>query len=122
MSLTITETAPILRIFDEAMARSFYLDFLGFAVQFEHRFHPGAPLYLGIALGGAVLNLSGHFGDASPSGTVLLRCTGLQAYRDGLIAKRNPNCMPGVEDQDWGREMQITDPFGNRLRFLEDPA
>ena len=29
---------PILRIFDIAKAREFYLDFLGFAVDWEHRF------------------------------------------------------------------------------------
>ena len=32
---------PILRIFDEAKAREFYVDFLGFKVDWEHRFEPG---------------------------------------------------------------------------------
>ena len=35
---------PILRLFDEAVARAFYIDFLGFAVDWEHRFKPGLPL------------------------------------------------------------------------------
>ena len=42
---------PILRIFDEAKAREFYLGFLGFTVDFEHRFEPGTPIYLGISRG-----------------------------------------------------------------------
>lgn len=120
--LTITETAPVLRIFDEEVARGFYLDFLGATVGFEHRFHDGAPLYLGIHLAGAVLHLSGHYGDASPGGTVLLRCTGLADYQARLLAKQHKHCRPGIERQDWGLEMQISDPFGNRLRFLENPS
>jgi catechol 2,3-dioxygenase-like lactoylglutathione lyase family enzyme len=36
---------PILRSFDERRARRFYVDFLGFEVEFEHRFEPGAPLH-----------------------------------------------------------------------------
>ena len=32
------KTTPILRIFDEAKAREFYVDFLGFKVDWEHRF------------------------------------------------------------------------------------
>ncbi|MRX51409.1 VOC family protein [Paracoccus sp. S-4012] len=118
-ALIITETAPVLRIFDEALARGFYLDFLGFTVTFEHRFHPGAPLYLGITLGGAVLHLSGHYGDASPGATVLLRCAGLGNFQQALLARDHPHCRPGIEQQPWGREMTVTDPFGNRLRFLE---
>jgi catechol 2,3-dioxygenase-like lactoylglutathione lyase family enzyme len=35
---------PILRIFDEAKAREFYCEFLGFAVDWEHRFEDGLPL------------------------------------------------------------------------------
>jgi hypothetical protein len=46
---TLRKTTPILRSFDEAKAREFYLDFLGFQVVFEHRFEPGMPLYMGVA-------------------------------------------------------------------------
>lgn len=117
--MRITETAPVLRIFDEALAREFYLGFLGFEVAFEHRFDPGAPLYLGLRMAGAALHLSGHFGDGTPGSTVLLRCTGLQDYRDGLIAKAYRHARPGIETQPWGREMAVADPFANTLRFLE---
>lgn len=40
---------PILRMFDIAKAREFYLYFLGFAIRFEHRSDDNAPLYKGIA-------------------------------------------------------------------------
>lgn len=38
------EITPILRIFDIAKAHEFYIGFLGFEVQWEHRFDDNAPL------------------------------------------------------------------------------
>ncbi len=43
---------PIFRIFDEAKAREFYVGFLGFAVDWEHRFEPDMPLYMQVSRGG----------------------------------------------------------------------
>jgi len=40
----LAKAVPILRIFDEAKAKEFYLDFLGFSLGWEHRFEPDAPL------------------------------------------------------------------------------
>ena len=49
MTLTHLRTVPILRSFDEAKAREFYVDWLGFGVDWEHRFEPGAPLYMQVS-------------------------------------------------------------------------
>ena len=59
-------TTPILRIFDEVKAREFYVDFLGFTVDWEHRFEEGLPLYLQISKDDCVLHLSEHHGDCCP--------------------------------------------------------
>ena len=48
-AITFDKPIPILRMFDETKAREFYLDFLGFSVEFEHRFEADLPLYLGIS-------------------------------------------------------------------------
>ncbi|QPF75206.1 VOC family protein [Roseateles sp. DAIF2] len=111
---------PILRIFDEAKARSFYLDFLGFEIDWEHRFADGMPLYLQVSRGGCQLHLSEHYGDCSPGARVRIPCAVLDAYQQRLIDQRNPNMRPGIQTQPWGREMEVTDPFGNRLTFFED--
>lgn len=58
-------TTPVLRIFDEAKAREFYIDFLGFTQIFEHRFGDNFPIYIGISHSGCVLHLSEHHGDAT---------------------------------------------------------
>ena len=56
---------PILRIFDEAAARAFYVEALGFSVLFEHRFGPDMPLYLALRREGVELHLSEHQGDTA---------------------------------------------------------
>jgi catechol 2,3-dioxygenase-like lactoylglutathione lyase family enzyme len=50
-------TTPIVRIFDQAKAREFYVDFLGFQVDWEHRFEPGLLLYMQVSREGCVLRM-----------------------------------------------------------------
>jgi uncharacterized glyoxalase superfamily protein PhnB len=120
MPLHVHQTAPILRIFDEQKAKDFYVGFLGFTVDWEHRFEPGMPLYIQVSLGGCVLHLSEHHGDACPGSTVFLRVTGLEEYHREIMAKGYIYARPGIEDTFYGsKNMQVGDPFGNRLRFDE---
>ena len=112
---------PIFRSFDEAKAREFYVDFLGFEVTFEHRFEPNTPLYLGLRLGQCELHISEHFGDATPGSSVRIGISDVAAYCDALNAKSYRHARPGYQDQPWGmRDMTINDPFGNRLIFCQD--
>lgn len=121
--VTLGRTIPILRIFDEAKAREFYLDFLGFKVDWEHRFEPGLPLYLQVSSGGCILHLSEHYGDASPGAAVRIDIDDVDAFQRALAAKAYGYARPGVEDTPWGRrEMQVRDPFGNRLVFAGPEA
>jgi Glyoxalase superfamily protein len=53
-------TVPILRIFDVAKAKEFYVGFLGLQVDWEHRFGPDAPVYTQVSRGDLVLHLSEH--------------------------------------------------------------
>ncbi|HEX7817183.1 glyoxalase superfamily protein [Dyella sp.] len=118
-AIRFLRTVPILRIFDEAKAREFYGDFLGFSVVFEHRFEPNMPLYMEVARAGLALHLSEHHGDASPGSTVFVPMQGVHAYQRELIAKRYNYGRPGVESQPWGDVLQVHDPFGNRIRFCQ---
>jgi uncharacterized glyoxalase superfamily protein PhnB len=112
------QTTPILRIFDHDKAREFYVDFLGFTVDWEHRFAPDLPLYLQVSSGACVLHLSEHHGDATPGSAIRIETAGLDAFQAELNAKQYRYARPGIEDMPWGtRDMSITDPFGNRLTF-----
>lgn len=110
---------PIFRIFDEAKAREFYLDFLGFTLDWEHRFAPDMPLYAQISRGPLKIHLSEHSGDASPGSTALVYMEGVEAFQQQLAAKRYKYNRPGLEKQDWGLECTVIDPFRNQIRFLE---
>lgn len=112
---------PILRIFDVAKAKEFYVGFLGFNVDWEHRFEDGMPLYMQVSRDGLTLHLSEHHGDCCPGSTVFVRATGLGPYHREITAKGYPYLRPGIEAAPWGgRCMEVIDPFGNRLRFSED--
>jgi catechol 2,3-dioxygenase-like lactoylglutathione lyase family enzyme len=109
---------PILRIFDEAKAKEFYAGFLGFRVDWEHRFEPGMPLYMQVSLGACVLHLSEHHGDATPGAAIRIDAADVDELQKQLIDKKYKYARPGVEDMPWGtRDMSIKDPFGNRLTF-----
>lgn len=110
---------PILRMFDEAKAREFYLDFLGFSVEFEHRFEADLPLYLGIRRDGLQLHLSEHHGDASPGATLFVPVHNIERLRDELLARRYGYARPDIVEQGWGKVLEVHDPFGNRIRFCE---
>jgi len=111
---------PILRIFDETKAREFYVDFLGFGIDWEHRFEPDLPLYLQVSKGDCLLHLSEHHGDCSPGAAMRIPVDDLDAFHRELLAKRYPYARPGIEPMPWGRDLSVSDPFGNRLTFTGD--
>ena len=117
--IVFTQPVPIFRIFDEEKARGFYEGFLGCTVDWEHRFHVGAPLYCQVSRDGLKLHLSEHSGDASPGATAVCYMTGVEAFQKSLIAKDYKYNRPGLQQQDWGLECDVIDPFGNRIRFME---
>ena len=113
-------TIPVLRIFDVLKAREFYLDFLGMGWDWEHRFDPTAPVFAQVSRGGLTLFLSEHFGDGTPGAKLMLRMTGLDALHAELIARQYRHARPSIIEQPWGwRDMEVSDPFGNRLVFTE---
>jgi uncharacterized glyoxalase superfamily protein PhnB len=116
----LRRVTPILRSFDEAKAREFYLDYLGFRVLFEHRFEPQLPLYMGLARNGCELHLSEHHGDASPGASMRIEVTDIDTLQAELAAKAYGGATPQVEPMPWAtRDMTLTDPFGNRLTFTD---
>jgi uncharacterized glyoxalase superfamily protein PhnB len=112
------KTTPILRIFDEAKAKEFYVEFLGFKVDWEHRFEPGLPLYMQVSKDGCVLHLSEHYGDCSPGAAMRIETRDLDGFHAQLASKLYKYARPGIEETPWGtRDMSVKDPFGNRLTF-----
>jgi uncharacterized glyoxalase superfamily protein PhnB len=120
MAATFDATVPVLRMFSVEKAREFYVDYLGFTVDWEHRFEDHMPLYMQVSRNGLTLHLSEHHGDGTPGSVTFVRMSGLDEFHREISAKGYKYLRPGIEDVPWNaRMMQVTDPFGNRIRFNE---
>lgn len=108
---------PILRIFPGGEAQRFYRDFLGFTIDWEHRFEPGLPLYLQVSREGCVLHLSEHHGDATPGSAVRIEVDDVAELQRQWLASDVYPLRIGLDQQPWGDDLSMPDPFGNRLIF-----
>ncbi|MDO3410529.1 glyoxalase superfamily protein [Saccharibacillus sp. CPCC 101409] len=116
--MEVSGLIPILRIFDEHQAKAFYVDLLGFGIDWEHRFEEGMPLYFQVSRGPVALHLSEHNGDCKPGGAVRIEARDLEALGEELAAKHDGSLRPQIQEKPWGmKELGLTDPFGNRVIF-----
>jgi catechol 2,3-dioxygenase-like lactoylglutathione lyase family enzyme len=102
------EVVPVLRVEDAARAVAWY-ERLGFEKEWEHRFEPGFPWFVSVARGEIHLYLSEHTGDARPNTLVHL-------YVDDIDSSSEEFGIPVEEEGLAGREVDLEDPDGNRLR------
>lgn len=98
---------PIFRVSDGYETAKWYAR-LGFSVVGEHRFAPALPLYLFLERNGVQLHLSEHTGDATPGALVYFWVDEV----DSVASEFGVD----VREQPWGREIELVDPDGNRLR------
>jgi hypothetical protein len=114
---------PALRIFDAVLAKSFYLQWLGFHLDWEYRSENGGPSIMEVSRDKAVLHLTEHYGDGSPCAKVFLGIDDLDELHQEIMERPNPFMRPGVEAAEWCEKfMTVIDPFGNRLVFVEKSA
>jgi catechol 2,3-dioxygenase-like lactoylglutathione lyase family enzyme len=104
------ELIPIFHVKD-AKKTALWYERLGFEIEGEHRFAPTLPLYLFLRRGEVRLHLSEHKGDARPGTLVYFWIADVDAVASEFGVK--------VENQPWARQVDLTDPDGNRLRIGE---
>lgn len=115
--MTLQRIVPTLRMTDEARSRAFYVDGLGFHVDWTHRFEPDLPALLQLSRDGIIFYLSQHVMDCAVGGLLHLFVDRVDDWhaalrRHGIAIELPPT------DQPWGlREMHVIDPDGNRLRI-----
>jgi uncharacterized glyoxalase superfamily protein PhnB len=121
--MTIGSVCPVLRIFDNQLAKKFYIDWLAFHLDWEHRPEDGGPSIMEVSRGDATLQLSEHYGDGSPATKLFIEVDDVEALSRELHERPNAYMKPGVEATDWGtRILAVLDPFGNRLVFSQAVA
>ncbi|WP_371829497.1 glyoxalase superfamily protein [Rhodococcoides yunnanense] len=102
------------------MAREFYIDYLGFVVDWEHRFDGNLPLYMRIWRGATVLDLSEHHGDCVPGGAVWIPVSNASEFHAEISSRGHRRMQPGIDDgAPGGPTVEVVDPFGNVLRFCQ---
>lgn len=103
------EVVPVLRVRDAGEAVAWYAR-LGFVKEWEHQFEPGFPWFVSIARGNVRIYLSEPAGDAVPN-------TLIHLYVRDIDAIAQEFGIPVDEHGLAGRECDIEDPDGNRLRI-----
>jgi hypothetical protein len=89
MTIEFDRCVPTFRIFSIEKAREFYLDFLGFRVDGEHRFTPDAPVYMQVSRGKLAFHLSEHHGDGAPGSRAYVYTTGVKELQKELADSRS---------------------------------
>ncbi|WP_143305471.1 glyoxalase superfamily protein [Chitinophaga vietnamensis] len=117
----MAKVIPIFRVFDYHKVQEFYVNWLGFKIDWEHR-PDNAPFFLSASWQDVTLYLSEHHGDASPGGKVIIECEGLRAYHKGLLDQEYKYNRPGIGPSDHDPdtlEVTVIDPFYNQIIFSE---
>jgi hypothetical protein len=108
-------TVPMLHIKGYDEAKAYYIDWLGFRIDWEFRFEPTFPVYMQVSRDGLVLHLSQHKGD-NPGG---VKCHVDVDDLEALVAEwkgRRPGFTQEVVITPWNaKHISLKDPFGNEL-------
>ncbi|UJO99023.1 MAG: SRPBCC domain-containing protein [Nitrosomonas sp.] len=108
---------PQLRITSAAASLPFYVDGLGFVVDWKHQFEPGFPLFVQLTRRDQTIFLTEHAGDCQVGGAIYFVVPDVEdCYQE--FTNRGITTIESPHDTPWkSREMVVTDPDGNRLRF-----
>jgi len=118
--MIIEEVIPVLRIFDYKKAIEFYVDWLGFKINWEHTFDENTPVYLEIERDGLLIHLSEHHGDGTPGTNVFVWSNGVEEFHKEIINKKYKYNKPGLEKTFYGAmAVKVIDPFHNQIIFNE---
>jgi len=120
--IEISAPIPVLRIFDLPMALEFYQTYLGMSVDWIYRAIDDAPAYMQVSRSALQLHLSEHFGDACPGARLFIPLQAVEALHKELTQKTFKFANPSLERREWGTELLLTDPFGNRLTFCRQES
>ncbi len=117
MSEIILKGIPTFRILDYEKAIDFYIQGLGFNLDWEHRFAPNEPVYMQISRNGLTLHLTEN--KRFEAGVIVfVDCKELNQFYMELNNRKNKIGHSKPEKTNWQTiQMEIEDPFGNLLRF-----
>ena len=111
------QVVPTLRITNYARSKEFYVDALGFQIDWEHRFKPDFPVFMQVSRNGLALFLTEHAGDCPVGGLVHFYVPDVDAWYAEFQSKGVPVKEPPNESLQGLRNMTVVDPDSNKLRI-----
>jgi catechol 2,3-dioxygenase-like lactoylglutathione lyase family enzyme len=109
---------PALRITNYEQSKRFYVEALGFQVDWEARFEPGFPVFMQISRDGIKLFLTEHRGDCQPGGLVHFYYDDLDPMYEQIWATRRvPHLWMALSDLDGPPEEKFA---GLRMFYVRD--
>lgn len=111
---------PTFRILDYEQAIDFYIHFLGFETDWEHRFSDNDPVYIQVSRNNLTLHLSEN--KRFQTGMIsFVETSGIQEFHEELTDRNSLESVPMIEVTSWNTlQLEIVDPFGNTLRFNQN--
>ncbi|WP_439692308.1 glyoxalase superfamily protein [Curtobacterium sp. SP.BCo] len=83
----------------------------------SRRAGPGLPISRQVSREGAVLHRSEHHGDATPGSAVRIEVSDVVALQREFEENTVYPLRIGIDHQSWSDDLDVPDPFGNRLVF-----
>jgi len=120
-SVSLEPPIPVLLITSLALAKEFYVDFLGFKFDWGNDEPQAGRAYAQVSRDGVQLHLAEDSEGGRPAALLFRDMTGLTALHRELVAHKGKFAPTEIRFTQWdSREFVVTDPFGNQLRFWEN--
>ncbi|MFP3388743.1 glyoxalase superfamily protein [Brevibacillus sp. SIMBA_040] len=111
---------PAFRITDYTRSKAFYMEGMGFQIDWEHRFEPHLPVFVQITRDEMTIYLTEHTGDCQVGGLVHFFVPNVDNWYNELKSKAQEefrNIEPPNDDIEGLRMITVVDPDGNQLRI-----
>ncbi len=112
---------PVFQITDYAQTMAFYVDWLGFRIDWEDRPASGGH-YVQVSRSSIVLHLTTYPHESSVGARALAEFAGLPAFHRLLLQKQSVFPVPSLQKTTWNdkvMQLELFDPAGNCLVLSE---
>ena len=113
---------PVFQITDYPQAVAFYIDWLGFSIDWEDEVTVDGGRYLQVSRGSIVLHLTNTTHQSCAGSRAIAEFTGLAAFHRILMQKASVFPMPELQKTTWHdkvMQLELVDPAGNCLMLAE---
>lgn len=109
---------PVFKIGNFVEAKNFYVEKLGFNLNWTDKHCDCFPAYSEIEMDGAVIHLTEEYGFAKEGMTIMIKKEKLKEYL-GELNKDDLFKTVEIEEEVFGNSFMIEDPWSNRIHFWE---